>query len=83
MSDDRTDGADDSGGRTRSTARLIVANRRRFAVDAVVVAAWTVLLLGVVTRLGWPRWMYYAVLLLGVVVYTVTFGSLRAPGEQP
>lgn len=81
MSDD-ADGTDDSGGRTRSAVRVLAANRRRLAVDAVVVAAWTVLLLGVVTRLGWPRWMYYAVLLLGVVVYTVTFGSLRAPGDR-
>lgn len=73
--------SDGSDGRVRRALRFAAANRRRFVADAVVVSAWTVLLLGVVTRLGWPRWMYYAVLLVGVVVYTTAFGAWRAPDD--
>jgi hypothetical protein len=78
MSDD----TDDGDRWPVRAARFLTANRRRFATDLVVVAAWTVLLLGVVTRLGWPRWVYYPVLLAGVLAYTLTVGSWRGPDER-
>jgi len=66
----------------RSLARFLAANRRRFVVDALAIAVWVVLLLGVVTRLGWPRWVYYPVAFAGAVAYTVAVGSWRRPGED-
>ena len=74
--------AGDSGGPTRYLLAFLAANRRRFAVDLVAIASWIVLLLGVVTRLGWPRWVYYPVAFAGAVAYTLAVGSWRLPDER-
>lgn len=68
-------------GAARSLAAFLAANRRRFAVDALAIAVWVVLLLGVVTRLGWPRWVYYPVAFAGAVAYTFAVGRWRRLGE--
>ncbi len=60
---------------------FLAANRRRILVDALAIAVWVVLLLGVVTRLGWPRWVYYPLAFAGAVAYTFAVGSWRRPGE--
>jgi len=69
-------------GAARSFARFLAANRRRIVVDTLAIAVWVVLLLGVVTRLGWPRWVYYPVAFAGAVAYTFAVGRWRRPGNE-
>lgn len=74
--------AGDSDDSTPYAVRFFAANRRRFAIDALAIAAWMVLLLGVVTRFGWPRWVYYPVAFAGAVAYSFAVGSWELPGEN-
>lgn len=74
--------ASDSDRSSRFLVRFLAVNRRRFAVDALAIAVWMVILLGIVTRLGWPRWVYYPVAFAGAAAYTFAVGSWRLPGES-
>ncbi|AEH37266.1 hypothetical protein [Halopiger xanaduensis] len=63
MSDDAT--------RTRSTSGAETAVRAvaRLGADLLVVTLWVVFLTVLFLETAWPRWLFYALLLLGVGGY--------------
>lgn len=68
-------------GAAHALFEFLAANRRRFLIDVLAIGVWVVLLLGVVTRLGWPRWVYYPLAFAGAVAYTFAVGSWRQPAD--
>lgn len=60
-----TDGTGDRG-----FLRAVFSLWRRVITDLVVVGLWVGVLTIVFLSTGGPRWLYYALLLVGVVCYT-------------
>ncbi|MCU4972449.1 hypothetical protein OB955_06820 [Halobacteria archaeon AArc-m2/3/4] len=62
----------DGTGGTKNWGRLRTAFSlwRRVITDLVVVGLWVVVLTLLFLSTGWPRWLYYTLLLVGVVSYT-------------
>lgn len=71
-----------NGGRTGCRLwRLFAANWRRLLVDAVVLGAWVGFLAFAFLQSDYPRWAFYALLFLGVVLNTLATRGWRVPEE--
>ncbi|ELY95356.1 hypothetical protein C482_16983 [Natrialba chahannaoensis JCM 10990] len=51
------------------SGRTIRGGIGRIIADAIIVAAFVLLLTLLFLQTGWPRWAFYAALFLGVAVY--------------
>lgn len=65
--------------RYRRLRVYLAHNRDRIVVDALVMAAWTVVTWTVFGAVGLPAWLFYLVLFIGVIVYS----RLTPPWERP
>ncbi|NHN41709.1 hypothetical protein G9C85_08700 [Halorubellus sp. JP-L1] len=66
-----------------ATARAVIeANRRHLLADAAAVVAWAAILVLAFGALGGPRWLFYSLLVGGIVTYTLAREPLTGPGEE-
>ncbi|ELY70339.1 hypothetical protein [Natrinema versiforme] len=60
-------------GRDRSTVSVAVRGLLRLLGDLLAVSLWVLFLTLLFLETAWPRWVFYALLILGVAIYvTVT-----------
>ena len=59
----------DDSARTAGRLSTAVGAALRIAVDLLVVTVWVLFLAVLFLETAWPRWAFYALLLLGVGVY--------------
>lgn len=60
-------------------AAYLALNRRRIAIDAILLVSWTLLATEALRLLAAPRWLQFVVIFGGVVVYA----QLTPPWQQP
>ena len=63
-------------GAVRGAARSVV----RLLADLFVATAWVVFLALLFLETAWPRWTFYAVLVLGIGVYVAITAAWRRQG---
>lgn len=69
------EGDDRSATHGGSRLRTLVRTAVRLVVDLAILALWVVFLALLFLETAWPRWAFYAALLIGVAVYV----SITAP----
>ena len=68
MSSTSTSATDDSA-RTDGRRSTLVGAGLRIAADLFIVTVWVLFLTLLFLETAWPRWAFYALLLLGIGVY--------------
>ncbi|ADD05879.1 uncharacterized protein Nmag_2316 [Natrialba magadii ATCC 43099] len=64
-----SDGSSHSSTRSTPSGRAILGGIGRVIADAILIGAFVLLLTLLFLQTGWPRWVFYAVLFLGVAGY--------------
>lgn len=67
-------------------ARLIAYlahNKSQMLVDALLITAWIIIVSGIFTYLWLPRSIYYIVLFLGVLLYSLITHPWERPYRSP
>ncbi|ELY43170.1 MULTISPECIES: hypothetical protein [Natronorubrum] len=74
----------DSPGRAGGTIKSVANTTARLAIDLLVITGWVMLLTLFFLQNAWPRWAFYALLLLGIGVYvTVTAAWRTSDSDEP
>lgn len=66
----------------RAAGRRAVGRLADYLFDAVVLTGWTIGLALLFLATGWPRWGFYASLLVGAVAFTQLSALGRRPSER-
>lgn len=83
MSSDTARSPNGETDRTPSTVRAAVNGIAQLLGDLVAVSLWVLFLTLLFLETAWPRWAFYALLLVGVGAYvSVTTGWLRGIDEN-
>ncbi|AGB38692.1 hypothetical protein Natoc_2936 [Natronococcus occultus SP4] len=69
--------------RRERLAAYLRFNRDSILVDVLLISAWILLASGVAQWFGLPRWFFYTVVFVGIVVYTQTTSPWSRPYRSP
>ncbi|WP_226481548.1 hypothetical protein [Natrinema amylolyticum] len=66
----------------RGVVRTVVSGAIRLLGDLLAVSLWVLFLTLLFLETGWPRWAFYAMLVVGVAVYVTVTAAWTRDGDD-